>query len=194
MTNSSELERLQNSIFTAFGSIPFPRFGLKAARALDDWITDEDVLTKITLETDIHGEWWEIPAIELETYAYDAMCYLEPDGMLFYIPAYLNNALNTLKYSALMTLIFWMTPWKRENSEDEEHFQEMYSYFCSKFSKFTNTQKQVCKSVLSYFVENSNAMKVDEFFTNQALQEIQAILRHDYWKVSVVVDMKTLQA
>ena len=179
---SITVESLNAQLFAAFAEIPFPRFGLRATRAMDDWISDETILVEITATQDFHGEWWEISEEELKTYALDAMCYLEPAGVEFYLPAYLLRAVNNLDYRSYSSIVNWLNPPQKREDETEDEFQEMYNLFCHRLSKIVGRKRQVCKSVLVFLVEKISCYEINSYCKETMLKEIQQILTHSYWQ------------
>ena len=96
---STAAELLKCEIRDAFEHVPFPGHrGLRAAMAMDNWISDAAQLANITADQDIHGEWWDILVEELRACSL-GITYLDAAGFEFYLPAYLTAALNHHTYA-----------------------------------------------------------------------------------------------
>jgi len=155
-----------------FGSIPFPlHCGLRAAVAMDDWISDPSELRRITAEQDVKGEWWEIPESELKNISL-ASCYLDAAGTQFYLPALLVAVLRSLKYEHYAALVTWLTPLKNEPD------CALYDHFLAKFATLTEGQKGVCMDVLRYVASRDDPK---DPWTKEKIEELFA---HEYWRTS----------
>ena len=74
----------------------------------DNWVSDPDVLAKITADQDLKGEWWQIPDKELQE-CFLGYAHLDASGIEFYLPAYLTLALNGRKindYLELLSIVY----------------------------------------------------------------------------------------
>src|SRR5688500_12495239 len=109
-----DADTLIDLVKAEFGSIAFPSHcGLRAAVAMDDWISDPTELRRITAEQDANGEWWQIPESELKNISL-ASSYLDARGTQFYLPVLLAAVLRGLKYAHYGALVRWLTPMKNE--------------------------------------------------------------------------------
>ena len=80
-------EQLRQRIRGVFGSVPFPKHcGLRAGMEGDNWVSDPDVLAKITADQDLKGEWWQIPDKELQECFLGAMRISTQVGESFIYP------------------------------------------------------------------------------------------------------------
>ena len=81
--------QLKELIRKAFDKVPFPgKISLHVAQAHDDYIYDKDAYYG---KFDHRGQWQDIPAEHIENCP-NALSYLEPDGLRYYLPAYMNLA------------------------------------------------------------------------------------------------------
>jgi hypothetical protein len=166
----TDANKLVNRVITEFGSIVFPSHcGLRAAVAMDDWISDPIELRRITAEQDVKGEWWEIPESELKEISL-ASCYLDATGTQFYLPALLVKVLRDLSCAYCAALVRWLTPLA------DEPDCALYQHFLAKFAALTEGQKDVCTDVLRYVGARTNAN--DPWITDK----IGEILTHEYWQ------------
>jgi hypothetical protein len=167
---NTEVHELVDQVIAEFGSIAFPSHcGLRAAVAMDDWISDPIELRRITTEQDVKGEWWEIPESELKSISL-ASCYLDAAGTQFYLPALLVNVLRHLRHYA--ALVAWLTP--LENEPD----CALYDNFLAKFATLTEGQRGVCIDVLRYVASHTGP---DDPWTKGKIEEL---LMHEYWQRS----------
>ena len=166
-----EKEAIKKQIKDAFGDVPFPSHcGIKAAIAMDDWISDPDILREITAKKDVKGKWWEIPYEEFK-YCSLAFCYLDAKGTEFYLPAYMTIVLDCMQRKDYNTLISWLKP------DIDEEDSELLEYFCEQFANIGIDRKKSCVNVLKYI--QNHADKADYC----SKQEIDAILSHEFWKI-----------
>ena len=127
--NMDTREQLCRDIRAAFGQVPFPEHcGLRAAMAMDDCISDPDVLRQITTDDDIRGEWWEIPPQELRTCSL-GISYLDAAGVEFYLPAYLMLALDDFTYPDYRSVVETLDP---QSAAGDAKLRE---YFTDRFSR-----------------------------------------------------------
>ena len=165
-----DADKLVSRIITEFGSLEFPSHcGLRAALAMDDWISDPSELRRITAEQDVKGEWWEIPESELKEISL-ASCYLDAAGTQFYLPALLVRVLRDRSYAYYSTLVRWLTPLA------DEPDCALYEHFVAKFSTLTDSQKDVCTAVLRYVGSRTDP---NDPWTAGKIEEI---LTHEYWR------------
>ena len=161
-------EELSARVRSAFGHVHFPSHrGIRAAMAMDDWITNEDALAAITAEKDIHGEWWQIPFSELRQCAL-GLSYLDAAGLEFYLPAYLNMALADLKYEDFRLTLQLLDPGL---AKDDLCFR-------GGLSAVAGTRKEVCVEFLQLLMER--------VYSQDPLSiraDIERILEHPFWKV-----------
>jgi hypothetical protein len=168
----TDADKLVNRVVTEFGSIAFPSHcGLRAAVAMDDWISDPSELRRITAEQDVKGEWWEIPESELKEILL-ASCYLDAAGTQFYLPALLVKVLRDLRYAHYAALVRWLTPLA------DEPDCALYEHFLAKFAALTEGQKHVCTDVLRYVDAKTDPN--DPWIKDK----IKEILTHEYWQES----------
>lgn len=82
-------ERLKLGIEKAFNEVEFPEHrGIKAAEAMDDWVSDEDRLREITRRQDFHGPWQKVPIEHIRGNSL-GFNYLDAKGVVYYLPAFL---------------------------------------------------------------------------------------------------------
>mgnify|MGYP005809886437 FL=1 len=172
MTNAPALIR---KIHEEFGSIPFPTHcGLYAAMAMDDWISDETELRKITLEKDYIGEWWDVPLEHLKDCLHYSLCYLDSSGVEFYLPAYMVALLrfpeqfDYPKCSSAWSVIIHF----RLNDDDDE----LREYSRDKFSRIDGGKKRVCREFLQY-------VAACPLYNNHAAELAKEALENDFWAV-----------
>ena len=165
---------LIQSIRKEFGEIPFPHHrGLRAALAMDDWITDETVLREITRTKDFIGQWWEVPVEELQRYMLGD-CYLDEHGIEFYLPAFMvavlahPEAFDHPRKSSSWRVVYLMSP----DSEDPE----LKDYFLSRFVRIVGGKKRACRDFLRY-------VSGSPFYNEEATSLASQVLAHEYWAV-----------
>lgn len=167
-----DVDILIDLVKAEFGSIAFPSHcGLRAAIAMDDWISDLSELRRITAEQDVKGEWWEIPESELKNISL-ASCYLDASGTQFYLPALLVAVLRGLKHEHCAALVTWLTPLQNEPD------CALYEHFVAKFTSLTQGQRGACMHVLRHVASQ------DDPKDPWTRQEIEELLRHEYWQAS----------
>ena len=83
----------------------------------DNWVSDPDVLAKITADQDLKGEWWQIPDKELQECLLGS-AYLDASGIEFYLPAYLTLALNGRDINHYGHAVFLLRVDIEEDDED----------------------------------------------------------------------------
>jgi hypothetical protein len=173
-----EMDVLIDRVMAEFGSVPFPSHrGLRAALAMDDWISEPNELQRITAEQDVKGEWWEIPESELKSISL-ASCYLDAAGTRFYLPALLVAVLKGMKYAHYNALVSWLKPMKNEPD------CALYDYFVERFSALTEGHKELCVDVLRCVASRADP---NDQSTKATIEEL---LVHEYWRESA---NKTLQ-
>ena len=167
-----DVNTLVDLVKAEFGSIAFPSHrGLRAAVAMDDWISDPNELRRITAEQDVKGEWWQIPESELKHICL-ASSYLDAAGTQFYLPALLVAVVRGLKYEHYAALVRWLTPLQNEPG------CALYDYFVEKLSKVTDGQRDACVAVLRYVASQ------DDPKHPWTREEIEVLLTHEYWRAS----------
>ncbi len=93
---------IKAGIREAFGDVSFPNhMGIHAAIAMDDWISDPNILVEITEEKDVKGKWWEIPESEFK-YMSLASCYFDAKSTEFYLPAFMSSGDTLLNYAMIV--------------------------------------------------------------------------------------------
>jgi hypothetical protein len=168
------MDVLIDRVKAQFGSVPFPfHRGLRAAVAMDDWISEPSELRRITAEQNVNGEWWEIPESELESISL-AACYLDAAGTQFYLPTLLVAVLKGMKYAHYNALVTWLEPMKNEPD------CALYDYFVERLSALTKGQKEVCVDVLRYVASRADPNDASIKVT------IEELLTHEYWRERVV--------
>ena len=169
---SHDVDILIDRVKAEFGSVAFPSHrGLRAAVAMDDWISDPNELRRITAEQDVKGEWWELPEAELQNISL-ASCYLDAPGTQFYLPALLVAVLKGLKYQHCAALVRWLTPLQNEPD------CALYGHFLAKFAALTEGQRGVCMEVLRYVASRDDPN--DPWLEDR----IGKLLTHEYWRAS----------
>lgn len=138
-------EQLIQRIRGVFGSLPFPKHcGLRAGMEVDYWVSDPDVLAKITADQDLKGEWWQIPDKELQD-CFLGYAHLDASGIEFYLPAYLTLALNGRNINDYSNAFYWLL-----NVDPAEDDEDMRKFLISQLSKIKGEKKQVCIEFLEY--------------------------------------------
>ena len=137
-------EQLRQRIRGVFGSVPFPKHcGLRAGMEKDNWVSDPDVLAKITADQDLKGEWWQIPDKELQE-CFLGYAHLDASGIEFYLPAYLTLALNGRNINHYRSAFYHLRIDPEEDDEDTRKFTIW------RLSKIKGEKKQVCIEFLEY--------------------------------------------
>lgn len=162
-------EELKAEIRVAFGSVPFPSHqGLRGSMALDSYATQAQVQS-ITASQDIHGEWWQIPHDELR-YGVLGLSYLDAAGVLFYLPAYLDMALEDVRKKRLWVLDLM-------ELDDEPGLR---SYMQERLSRLNDTQRRACVQTLKFL---RLQLVEDPFGEHQHERDrIDRILNDSYWQ------------
>ena len=168
LTNPFQL--LKEEIRDTFGDVPFPSYrGLRAAQAIDDWVSDPEILQNITGTKDIKAKWWEIPYDELNKYLI-ADSYLDASGIEFYLPAILTMALEEQNQLNLDRALSILDP-NPGNSMD----QGLNDYFCARFSKINVKKREVCIK----FMKLIKPLLNEENCYSQ--KDVDLILRDKFW-------------
>lgn len=163
-------EELKTEIKTAFGSVPFPSHqGLRGSMAMDRYATEAEV-EAITVEQDTHGEWWQIPREELRSCLL-ALSYLDAAGVLFYLPAYLNMALDDVGERRLSALDLVDTAVR---DADPGH----RAYLEGRLGRLNDAQRTVCVRVLQFL----RSQLIDDPSTEYERRRIDRILDDPYWR------------
>lgn len=159
------------AIKEAFGSVSFPNhMGLRAAKAVDGWISDKDVLARITREEDIIADWWDIPNAELDQCTL-GLSYLDSEGIDFYLPAYMCRHVKTPTKGKFPFVIMIMDPniiWS------EPPLRELFE---SRFSKINSAKKLACRLFLERMKE-----RYSESVTGR-IGQIDGVLEHSFWQI-----------
>lgn len=170
--------QLQKSIFKAFGSVSFPsHLGLHAAKAMDDWIEDKEILKQITKENDYEGEWWDVPKEDLHSCMKD-LDYLDAHGFEFYLPAYMTGIISDpiafdepKKRSSSWQIIFsLLSPHNADTTKED------IKYFENKLSRINGSKKAVVRDFL-VFIERSKE------YNDHARSLATEALQQDYWSL-----------
>lgn len=166
-------ESISTHIRVAFASVPFPSHcGLHAAMAKDDWVDDENTLRGITLREDFNGEWWNVPRMHLHQ-CMMALSYLDAEGMVFYLPAYMMAILEEpeeFDRPGVISSSWQVAHTMQPNNED----QELEKYFLEQFSKFDDAMKRVCVEFLTY-------VAACDAYDEHARQIAKDALAHEFW-------------
>lgn len=166
-------EELKAEIKAAFGSIPFPSHqGLRGSMALDRYATDAEVQS-ITVSQDIHGEWWQIPRDELQ-YGVLGLSYLDAAGVLFYLPAYLDMALDDVGKKRLWALLLVDTA----IGADEP---ELRAYKEQRLSRLNDAQRKACVHAFRFLRSQLLHDPLREHEHERAC--VERILNDSYWRV-----------
>lgn len=140
--------------------------------ALDDYASDEEAQS-ITTSQDIHGEWWEIPKDELR-YGELGLSYLDAAGVLSYLPAYLDMALDDVGKKRLWVLQLLDTGL----GSDEEPRLRAYSE--ERLRRLDHAQRIVCVDTLQFL----RLQLTDDPFRQHEHErdQIERILGDSYWR------------
>jgi len=114
----------------------------------DNWVSDPDVLAKITADQDLKGEWWQIPDKELQDCSL-GYAHLDASGIEFYLPAYLTLALNGRDINHYSDA-FYQLRVDPEEEDDEDIRKDDRKFLISRLSKIKGEKKQVCIEFLEY--------------------------------------------
>ena len=105
-----DIDKLVSQIRFAFGFVDFPSHcGWHAAIAKDDWVSDPKELLKITNTRDKKCDWWELTIDDLKICSM-AQCYLDSQGVAFYLPAYMTCVVKNTVRPNYCDLISWLEP------------------------------------------------------------------------------------
>ena len=181
--------------------------------AQDDWISDRDLLLRITAQQDIHGEWWEIPYQELRDCSL-AISYLDSAGVEFYLPAYMTMALDEFTYPTYRCVLGSLDPNSAEaDARLREYFRdrlsrrayaqalallqphysdaddELRENFIGKMSRIEGEKRRVCIRFLEFLRRAFDPLDSRSPFitVNQILKDehdaIDRVLGHEFWRV-----------
>ena len=85
-------DKLLTRIRQTIGDPPKPRITIRLAALIDgEWGLPEPYATSARKEDSYYTHWWEVDKYDLT--AFRNLIFLEPDGYLFYIPAYMSYAI-----------------------------------------------------------------------------------------------------
>jgi len=161
-------EELTADLRATFGSVPFPSHqGLRGAMARDDHASDSEVAS-ITADQDFHGEWWQIPREELWECSL-ALSFLDAAGVWFYLPAYLEMALDDVGKRRLSVLQLIDT------AIDDP---ELRAYREERLCGLSDAQRQVCVRVLRFL----RSQLIDDPSTQFERDDIDRALNDPYWR------------
>ena len=159
-----------NEIREAFGDVPFPsHMGIHATFAMDDWISDPNILAEITEEKDVKGKWWEIPESEFE-YMSLASCYFDAKATEFYLPAFMTSVINDTCFAKYRCLLAWLEP----GINDEEC--ALYDLFKEQFANITGKKKASCIAVLKCIRDHIDPKDYS------GEKDVNELLSHEFWK------------
>lgn len=168
-------EQLKAEIKAAFGVIPFPSHqGLRGSMAMDRYASDEEVRS-ITADQDVHGEWWEIPREELQR-SLLALSYLDAAGVLFYLPAYLEMALDDVGKRPL--LVLYMVDVTVDDNDPGHR-----AYLEGRLNLLNDAQRKVCVRVLQFL----RSQLIDDASTEYERELIDHTLQDPYWPVGALI-------
>jgi hypothetical protein len=166
-------QELKTQIKTAFGSVPFPSHqGLRGSMARDDYATDEEAQS-ITTDQDILGEWWQIPKDELRSCTL-GLSYLDAVGVLFYLPAYLDMALDDVGKKRLWVLQLLNTG----IGDDDE--PGLRAYKEGQLRQLNHAQRKACIHTLQFLRLQLTDDPLREHEHERA--QIENILNDPYWR------------
>jgi hypothetical protein len=161
-------EELKAEIRAAFGSVPFPSHqGLRGSMAMDDYAPDAEVAS-ITANQDIHGEWWQIPREELKQSEL-GLCYLDAAGVLFYLPAYLEMALDDVGKQRL---------WALQLLDTAIDDPELRTYREGRLGLLNDAQRRACVNALQFL----RLQLVDDPAWELERDTIDDALNDPYWR------------
>jgi len=90
---------LSEQIKLAFSSVALgDGVGIYEAEAIDNYAGKEEIAAAKAKDREVWGEWTQIPDNVLGTF-YSALCFVDPEGMRFLLPAYMLFAINNYKES-----------------------------------------------------------------------------------------------
>ncbi len=163
---------IKAGIREAFGDVSFPNhMGIHAAIAMDDWISDPNILVEITEEKDVKGKWWEIPESEFK-YMSLASCYFDAKSTEFYLPAFMTAVINDTCFPKYRCLLAWLEP----GVNDEECAQ--YDYFKKQFANITGKKKASCITVLEYIRDHIDPKDYS------GEKDVNELLSNEFWNQS----------
>jgi hypothetical protein len=162
---------LKQEIRAAFGAVAFPSRGLRGSSAMDDYATMEEV-EAITLAQDVHGEWWEIPPGELHSHVL-GLSYLDRAGVLFYLPAYLNMAIDDVGKTRLSVLDLIDTGL---GGDDPLH----RAYLEARLGGLSDEHRRVCLRVLRFL----RLRLAGDIAREDERARVERVLGDPYWRRS----------
>lgn len=162
-------QELELEIRAAFGSIAFPLWGLRGASAMDDYATPEEIKA-ITAEQDVHGEWWEIPQDELRRHEL-GLSYLDQEGVLFYLPAYLSMAIDDVGRGRLWVLDIIDIGQGDDDPESRAHRE-------ARLGELSDEHRRVCLRVLEFL----RLRLIDDLARVHEWERVESVLSDPYWR------------
>jgi O-acetyl-ADP-ribose deacetylase len=130
-------EDLLREMHEVFADAPFPKETIQQSELLDDYISSGEKWDNVAKEDAQYRHWSKVPNAVL-AHCQCALSYMQPDGLLFYFPAYMR---------------FVIEKWKADDSSgnaiDSTFFHLAYAPE-SKFSHFSIAQKQCIRHFLEY--------------------------------------------
>jgi O-acetyl-ADP-ribose deacetylase len=127
---------LLSQMHTVFADTPFPKITIQQAELLDDYISSGEKWDNAAKIDAQNRHWSDVPAAIVQR-CQCALSYMESDGLLFYLPAYMRVALQYWEKDAYINSIhsaFFHLDYKPE----------------SRFSHFSVPQKQCIRHFLEY--------------------------------------------
>jgi hypothetical protein len=142
------MSKIKNTIIQAFDNVSYPKnITLYVAQAHDNYEYDEDKKYK---KNDFVGKWQDIPISHIEDCCC-ALSHLEPDGVRFYLPAFMLWVLDNYESQTEDISYATFSAFLTFKNKDLENFHN------EQFSLFNKEQKYACAIFLKYFIDNCNA-------------------------------------
>lgn len=164
-------QKLLKEIRLVFDSVEFPsHLGIKAAELVDRWVSDSEVLKKATLDNDYHGPWYKVPEEHISGNGL-GFNYLDPKGVIFYLPAFMTLAIKKPTYKNLTCIANAMSP----PNLDEEKGELLFNHFSNRFALLNEDQKNICVKFLYCIKENLRT------FSKYDLEDLEETISHKYW-------------
>ena len=167
-----DTEELKKEIIEAFKDVSFPSHcGIHAAEAIDDRVSDPIELRKITKKMDFSGKWWDIPEEHISGNSL-GFNYLDSEGVLYYLPAFMLLAIEKPIYKNLHTLAWELSPTVELEPDDKG----LYKHFREKFSKITGNKRIVCIKFMHFLKEKLSTISALD------AEDIEKAIKHEYWQ------------
>ena len=138
------MNNIKNIIIQAFDNVSYPKnITLYVAQSHDNHEYDEDEKYK---KSDFVGKWQDIPDSHIED-CYCALSHLEPDGVRFYLPAFMLWVLDNYEAKEEEVSYATFSAFMKFKSKGLENFHN------EQFSLFNKKQKYACAMFLKYFID-----------------------------------------